>query len=325
MIEILSSGALNTVQDAGRPGFLRFGVSTSGAMDRLALACGNALLGNDDALAGLEIVVFPFRLRIHRDCRLALTGADCQAHLDKAELPPDWVFDAKAGQTLVLKAPRRGVRAYLCVAGGIDVPRVMGSQATDLKSGFGGFEGRGLLRGDRLALGASSPTPRPAFGATLGVGPGEPGTPIAIRVMPGAEHSDFEPAARSAFFSQPWTLSPQTNRMGMRLEGPLLHLQQPRELLSHGILPGTVQVPPAGQPIIQLADANTCGGYPKIAHVIDADLWRLAQAPIGSQLRFIEVDHAAALAADRQLEEQLARLRTTSLTFYGACSCQPQP
>lgn len=313
MIEVLSSGALNTVQDAGRPGFLKIGVSHCGAMDRLALACGNALVGNDGSQAGLEIVLFPFRVLIHRDCRLALTGADCEARLNGLELPPNWAFDAKAGQTLVLKAPRRGVRAYLCVAGGIDVPPLMGSRATDLKSGFGGFQGRGLLRGDRLALGEWVHIPRPAFGSALGFDLGGAGVPIDIRVMPGAELAEFEPAARAAFLAEHWTLSPQTNRMGMRLEGPVLSLQRPHELLSHGILPGTVQVPPSGQPIIQLADANTCGGYPKIAHVIDADLWRLAQAPIGAKLRFIEVDHEAAQTADRQLEALLAQLRVASL------------
>ncbi|WP_248800830.1 biotin-dependent carboxyltransferase family protein [Pseudomonas sp. MWU13-2105] len=309
MIEILSTGVLNSVQDPGRVGYLSIGVGQSGAMDSLALAMGNALLGNEASAAGLEIALFPFRLRILSDCRFAVTGAEGDTLLDEQPLPPQWARNGKAGQTLLIKPPRRGARCYVSFAGGIEVPLVMGSRATDLKTGFGGFEGRGLMRGDCLVPGSQDCKPRSGVGAALPWFLPELGQVIEIRVLPAAELYEFDESTRALFFQQAWTLSQEANRMGMRLIGPELKTRRPLELLSHGILPGTVQVPPSGQPIIQLADANTCGGYPKIANVIDADLWRLAQAPIGSIFRFVEVDHPGALAAQEHQDRELMALR----------------
>lgn len=309
MIEILSTGVLNSVQDAGRAGYLSIGVGQSGAMDALALAMGNALLGNEANAAGLEIALFPFRLRLLSDCRFAITGADGEALLDEQPLPPQWACDGKAGQTLLIKPPRRGARCYVSFVGGIEVPLVMGSRATDLKTGFGGFEGRGLMRGDRLVLGNQKYKAHAGVGAVLSWSLPERDRAIEIRVLPAAEFNEFDEPTKTLFFQQGWTLSQEANRMGMRLIGPELKTRRPLELLSHGILPGTVQVPPSGQPIIQLADANTCGGYPKIANVIDADLWRLAQAPIGSTFRFVEVDHPEAMAAQEHQDRELMALR----------------
>ncbi|MHC8333571.1 5-oxoprolinase subunit C family protein [Pseudomonas sp. LB3P25] len=316
MIEILSTGALNSVQDLGRKGYLNIGVGQSGAMDRLALSTANIMVGNPTDFAGLEIVLFPARLRFITDSRFALTGADALAHLDGFELPPNWVCDGKAGQTLIIQAPRRGARVYLAFAGGIDVPVLLGSRATDLKSGYGGLEGRGLIRGDQLSLNL----PRAKSTGSCGLaGVRElPSltTATVIRVLPAAQYEDFEDEARERFFSEPWQVTQEANRMGMRLSGSELKLRSPLELLSHGILPGTVQVPPSGQPIIQMAEANTCGGYPKIANVIDADLSLLAQAPVGSKLRFLEIDLAEAIEAQKQLDLELNSLeRTLGLTL----------
>lgn len=318
MIEILTSGALNTVQDLGRPGYLSIGVSTGGAMDRLALSIGNCLLGNPANSAGLEIAFFPFRLKLHADCRLAITGADCDARLDQRAIAPGWACNAKASQVLSLLPPKRGARCYLTFSGGLDVPPVLDSCSTDLKTGFGGLQGRGLLRGDRLAVAAPAAARRAEFGTALTMAFAERGAEVEVRVLPGAELEEFDESSRQAFFSQPWVVTQDANRMGMRLQGEPLRLAQPREMLSHGILPGTVQVPPSGQPIIQLADANTCGGYPKIAHVIDADLWRLAQVPAGTPLRFVPVDQEQAVAAQDALERQLVRLRQSVSYVLGA-------
>lgn len=316
MIEILSTGALNSVQDLGRKGYLNIGVGQSGAMDRLALSTANIMVGNPTDFAGLEIVLFPARLRFITDSRFALTGADALAHLDGFELPPNWACEGKAGQTLVIQAPRRGARVYLALAGGIDVPVLLGSRSTDLKSGFGGFEGRGLSRGDQLALNLPRAKSTGSFGL---VGVRElPSltTETTIRVLPAAQYEDFEEEARERFFSEPWQVTQETNRMGMRLSGSQLTLRSPLELLSHGILPGTIQVPPSGQPIIQMAEANTCGGYPKIANVIEADLSLLAQAPVGSKLRFLEIDLAVAINAQKQQELELDELeRELALTL----------
>lgn len=305
MIEILNSGAANSVQDLGRPGYLHLGISTGGAMDAPALSLGNLMLGNDAGSAGLEIVLFPFRLKFLADCRFALTGADCEASLDERRLSPAWVCNARAGQVLSLKPPRHGARCYLTFAGGIEVEPVLGSRSTDLKTGFGGLEGRAVQRGDRLALAGSPSKHAIEFGTTLTIPIAERSAVVTVRVLPGAELEAFDDASRHALYAQEWTITPDSNRMGMRLKGEPLVLSRPLEMLSHGILPGTVQVPPSGLPIIQLADANTCGGYPKIAHVIDADLCRLAQAPIGARIRFEAVTQEQSMAAQEELDQRL--------------------
>lgn len=310
MIEILTTGAPNTVQDDGRRGLLSFGIGRCGAMDMLAFRAGNALLGNPGRAGGLEIAFFPFRLRFDIDTRFAVTGADCGARLDARPLPPFWTCGARAGQVLSLGPPRRGARAYVTVAGGIGVPLVMGSRSTDLKGCFGGLEGRGLRRGDRLPLGegATEAASTAAFGARFPVAASEPGQPIPVRVIAAAEYEAFDAQSRAAFTASDWRIGTQANRTGYRLSGPTLSLRHRLDLFSHGILPGIVQVPPNGEPIIQLADANTCGGYPKIAAVIDADLWRVAQAGVGATLRFVPIDPEEAIAALQRQAGWLAEL-----------------
>ncbi|WP_296746875.1 biotin-dependent carboxyltransferase family protein [Mesorhizobium sp.] len=309
MIEILTTGLPNTVQDLGRPGYLSLGISHGGAMDSQALAAANLMLGNDRSAAGLEIALYPFRLKTHVDTALAITGADCPISIADQRYPPWWATTIRAGETLVLEAPRSGARSYVAFAGGLDLPLVMGSRATDAKGGFGGLAGRGLARGDRLRLNsAACPLPPAGLGvaleerqATSNANP----SPIELRVLPAAEFGAFTAQAQAAFTGSEWTITSDANRMGCRLSGQKLSLISPLELLSHGIVPGTVQVPPSGQPIIQLADANTCGGYPKIATVIEADLWRLAQAPVGARLRFVPVSVEAATEGLRAARDQL--------------------
>lgn len=309
MIEILTTGAGNTVQDLGRPGLLALGISSGGAMDRLALRLGNLLLGNPENTASLEIVLFPFRLRVEEDVWLSITGADCGATLDDRALSPMWAVHAKAGETLKLNPPTRGARAYISFAGGIDVPLAIGSRSTDLKTGFGGIEGRGLGRGDRLQLSSvAHPEPRDQ-GIYFPIAMPGRNEATAIRVVAGAEHGAFTNDSQATFLGEEWLVSPDSNRMGMRLKGSELSLEQPLEMLSHGILPGTIQVPPSGQPIVQLADANTCGGYPKVAHVIDADLWRFAQLPIGGKVQFKIVTEQEALAEERRLEGWISKIQ----------------
>lgn len=306
MIEILSSGLLNSVQDLGRHAHLDVGIGWSGVMDGPALEIGNILLGNARDAAGLEIAIFPFRLRFLRAASFAVTGTDCPVELNGRPLPSWWAATAAEGDELRIGLPRAGMRATIALAGGIDVPQILGSRATDLKSGFGGFEGRCLNRGDLLPLGAGNAakivTPG-GFGVDASgltdLPEDEAGT-MTLRVLAGAEHEAFTPTARDALYQSDWRVTAEANRMGCRLEGPVLSLVRPLELFSHGIMPGTVQVPPSGQPIIQLAEANTCGGYPKIATIITADLRRLAQARPGTRLRFQAVDRPTAIAARRQ-------------------------
>lgn len=322
MIEILNTHALVTVQDLGRNGHYRQGVGRCGAMDRLALAMGNALLGNPLDAAGLEIPVQPFGLRFTADLSFAVTGADCEPTLDGVLLPPDWAGHARAGQVLALQPARRDCRAYLSLHGGIDLPPVLGSRSTQLREGFGGLDGRMLKSGDRVeALGDDAGLPPGGLGADrtaefAQIASAEDG--IAVRVLPAGEYARFSKHALARFWQSPWKISAQSNRAGYRLAGPELDFKTKPELRSHGIVPGVIQVPPGGQPIIQLADAATMGGYAKIGTVIEADLWRLGQARPGDAMRFLETSYDDAVAALDEIDAYLAGLRQAADLQRGA-------
>ncbi len=307
MIEILAAATLNTVQDCGRPAQRRFGVGSSGAMDGVALRVGNALLGNDENAAGIEVQVFPFAVRFTQARGFAITGADCRATLDDRPLPPWWTTGARAGQVLRLHPPLAGARAYLTVAGGLAVPMLLGSRSTHLRGGFGGHEGRALVDGDVLAVGYSECP----CGPTVGVdGPTPPSAELSgIRAIPAADHDDFPEATQAVFWSSAWRISAQSNRHGFRLIGPKLEGADRFNLRSSPIMPGIVQVPPGGSPIVQMSDANSAGGYPKMATVIAADLPRLSQVRLGGAVRFERVDGAVAAAAQRVQSEFVANAR----------------
>lgn len=320
MIEVLASGPLVSIQDQGRSGLRRFGISSAGAMDGLALAIGNILVGNDPGAAAIEITASNFRVRFCENIAFALSGADGSASLGGLDLPPDWVIGARAGQELSFRVPKKGMRVYMTVAGGIDVPEVLGSRSTDVKSGFGGMQGRSLVAGDRLQR-----FPRPdlislppfGFGVKPFAFPNDLVEPddrdvTLVRAIPAAQHDNFSSTVQSTFWSTDWSLRPDSNRMGLRLAGPELMPLEHTELLSHGILPGVVQVPPSGQPIIQVSDANTCGGYPKMAVVIGADLWRLGQVRLGGKIRFIKTTQECAVLALAEQKAYLARVAKAS-------------
>lgn len=316
MIEILSATALATVQDLGREGSLRWGVGASGAMDPLALAAGNLLLGNAAGAAAIEIPVFPFQAKFLEDCAFAVTGADCAAALDGLPVLPWWAREARAGQVLSLglplAAPWRASRAYLCLAGGVDVPVVLDSRSTQLRGAFGGHQGRALRQGDSLAAGAPGSGRRPTgFGLVppaLSLPLEADGVP-AVRVLPAAEYDCFTQVAKDGFWREAWKITAQSDRYGYRLAGTPLDTLRPLEMRSHGIVPGVIQVPAGGQPIVQMRDAQPSGGYPKIGTVIEADLWRLGQAPIGSRVRFIETGWDEAVSALDETRAWLAESR----------------
>ena len=300
MIEILSPGVMASVQDAGRPGLRSLGVGSTGAMDGRALAIANLLAGNAPDAAGIEFTLGGFSLRFHADTVFALTGADAGARLDGEPVPAWWVRRARAGQTLTAGMTARGMRSMLALCGGIAAKVLMGSRSTDLKGRFGGHQGRLLQAGDRLEVGPAEPPSMGAqgFGLAAGrLGLLPPQAEAEIRFLPAAEWAVHGPAVHELFVTSPWKLLPDSNRMGYRLSGPELRRDTPLELLSHGIIPGTIQLPPGGQPVIQLNDANTCGGYPKLGVVIEADLAVLAQVRLGDHIRFRAVDRAEALAA----------------------------
>ncbi|SDD21715.1 5-oxoprolinase subunit C family protein [Paraburkholderia lycopersici] len=331
MIEVLRAGLLTTVQDLGRTGYRHLGVSTGGALDALSLEVGNRLVGNRADAAGIEITFGPVALRFARATRIAITGTDFGATLGGRPVWSWWSLPVAPGEALVLNGAKHGMRACVCVAGGVDVLPMLGSRSTDLAAGFGGLAGRALKDGDRLATGASFAPGReravldpgaPAFGVKApvwcnfalvdephhrrGRHPDGMAWAAPVRVLRGPEHDSFTPEAQRAFWSDEWQVTPNSNRMGFRLAGTPLARDDGRDLLSHAVLPGTIQVPPSGQPIVLMADAQTTGGYPKIGSVIRADLWKLAQVRLTGGVRFVEVTPAGARAA---LEEERAYLR----------------
>lgn len=322
MIDILRAGVLSSVQDLGRAGYRHLGVAKAGALDTLALEVGNRLVGNEPQAAAIEVTVGPTVLRFARATRVAITGAQFNATLAGSPVHTWWSLPVAAGQELVLAGPARGMRGYVCVQGGIDVVPVLGSRSTDLAAGFGGLGGRKLRDGDRLPIGQSTlrqgramAADAPAFGVKaphwcrfaqvarepIRRGKHQAGAERAevIRVLLGPEYDTFDEAARAAFWADEWRVTPNSNRMGYRLEGTSLAREQQTELLSHAVLPGTIQVPGNGQPIALMSDAQTTGGYPRIAVIIAADLWKLAQVRLGAAVRFVrttreEARHALA-------------------------------
>lgn len=292
MLKILRAGIFTTVQDLGRHGFRRLGVSQGGALDIPALKIANLLVGNSQDAAGLEITLGQFSAEFSRAGWFALTGAGCDATLDGKPLWTGWRYRVKKGQRLVLNMPRRGMRSYLAVAGGIAVPAVLGSRSTDVKAAFGGLEGRPLRDGDRLPLGKSQTLARDSIGVKQLLFNNR------IRALPGPEYGEYSEEAQDAFWRTPWQISPQSNRMGYRLHaGHALARTTEHEVLSHGLVPGVVQVPHNGQPIVLMADAQTTGGYPRIACVIEADLYHLAQIRLGEPIHFMPCTLAEAQRA----------------------------
>ena len=321
-LHILRPGLLTTVQDLGRTGYQQDGVVVSGAMDATALRVANLLVGNEEHAAGLEITVLGPRLRFGADHLIALTGADCSATLNGEPVGHNRAIWIAAGAELALGAAKTGCRAYLAVAGGVAVPRVLGSRGTYLRAAFGGLAGRALQAGDELPVGAPSASgtrlahrlARPSAGwAPAGFTPGPGLCPVprpvpVVRALRGPEYAWFTAESQRAFWQAPFAISPEADRMGYRLQGPPLARHDGAELLSSAVALGTVQVPAGGQPIVLMADHQTTGGYPRLAQVISADLGVLAQARPGQALRFQEVSLAEAQALYLAQERRLRAL-----------------
>jgi len=330
MIDVIRAGVLTSVQDLGRRGYRHLGVSSGGALDALSLEIGNRIVGNRPDAAGIEVTFGPTVLRFKHATRVAITGTDFGATLDDKPVYSWWSLPVRAGQELTLRAAKRGMRCYVAIAGGIDVLPMLGSRSTDLAACFGGLGGRALRDGDRLPVGVPQPhkgiafsPEEPAFGVKAPAwckfvlvdepvrrGRHSPGLAwaVPIRVLRGPEYDSFSDAAQESVWNEEWTITPNSNRMGFRLSGTALERREKIELLSHAVLPGTIQVPPNGQPIILMGDAQTTGGYPKIGAVIRADLWKLAQVKLNGGVRFIEtsVEEARhALADERQYVSQV--------------------
>ena len=285
-IEVIEAGLLATVQDLGRPGHAALGVARSGALDRAALRAGNRLVGNPEGAAGIEITMGGFRARAATRLWFAVTGAWGPVTLDGRPVDPYTAHEWPAGAELHVDWAEHGVRAMLAVRGGVAGPRVLGSRSTDVMAGLGPDR---LAAGAHVEVGPDPAAPVPvAPTATWGAPPDE----IELRLAPGPRSDWFDDDARVALFDGEWTVAADADRVGVRLDGPVLTRRRAGELPSEGMVPGALQVAPTGRPTVLLADGPVTGGYPVIAVVADADLDLLAQARPGSRIRFRHVRHA---------------------------------
>ena len=279
MLTVLASGPLTTVQDRGRPGWASIGVTRSGAADRRAAALANRLVGNDAAAAVLEVTVDGLRVRAGRTLLVAVSGAPAPVTVDGRAAPFDAPLTLRPGQVLGLGNPAVGLRSYLAVRGGIGVPPVLGSRSTDTLSGLGPAP---LRPGDVLPVGALA-----ADEPVVDVAPVRaPSSRPVLRVLPGPRRDWLAPAAWTALTAEDWTVSPDSDRVGLRLAGPRLDRARTDELPSEGLVPGAVQVPPDGAPVLFLVDHPVTGGYPVLAVVTTDDLPAAAQLRPGDRVRF---------------------------------------
>lgn len=308
---VIASGSLTTIQDRGRDGWRHLGVGRAGVLDPASAALANRMVGNPSDAAVLEITLIGPTLELPQPARIALCGAVIDARFEDAQnrvhaIPCGRPVDLPAG-LLRLGAIRSGLRAWLAVAGGFDVPRVLGSRSTDLRGGFGGLHGRALRSDDVLPLG-----PQPM------IDPAEPQAPawwIALDtalantspiryVAAGGTPAGID--AAQALAAQDWRVDPRSDRQGLRCSGASI-VAALSERISAPVAPGTLQLPPDGRPIVLLADAQTVGGYPRLGHVIAVDLPRLAQLRAGDALRFEAITADAAALLQRKRDAELAR------------------
>lgn len=316
---VLRSGFLSSVQDLGRSGHRAVGVSLGGAADPHALTIANLLTGNQASAAGIEATMGELRIRFADERLVAWAGGDFRVRVGTTEIPAGHAALVREGEELFATAPQKGARAWLAISGGIEVPLVLGSRSTDLRSGFGGLSGRTLRDGDTLALGDRSARAEEIArkigsgrvaswrGPTEWISPA-PRHPF-LRIVRGVDWLNFTEAAWHALLNNAFIVAPESDRMGVRLTGPGLTRRSDDELVSEAVAPGTIQVPPSGQPILLLGDCQTIGGYPKIAHVITIDLPSAAQLSPGSDVCFVEVTLSEAQRLLVQRGEDMERFR----------------
>ncbi|HEV2966355.1 MAG TPA: biotin-dependent carboxyltransferase family protein [Chthoniobacterales bacterium] len=313
----IRAGFLTSVQDLGRTGLREFGVSLGGALDGHGLRVANILVGNDELAAGLETTFGGLRLRFADERIIAWCGGDFDAHIGSTALPSGHPGLVRGGEEFFIESPTLGCRAWVAISGGIDVPVVLASRSADLRAGFGGATGRLARDGQQFPLGTNtgrsqmlveklrdrkiaSWKPPHDWSSTARREP-------TLRFIRGSDSNRFTASALEHLTTEAFVVSPDSDRMGVRLDGPALERSSDVDLLSEAVAPGTVQVPPSGKPILLLNDCQTIGGYPKIAHVITVDLGIAAQLRVGDRVRFREVwladAHRALLERERDLQQ----------------------
>ncbi|HLS10475.1 biotin-dependent carboxyltransferase family protein [Lentibacillus sp.] len=324
-INVIKPGLLTTVQDLGRHGYQKYGVIVSGAMDSDSCRLANLLVDNEKDAAVLEMTISGPTIEFQEDTLIAICGADMSAEIDGHPFQMNKAVWVKKASVLQFKSVQSGCRTYMAVAGGVDVPRVMDSYSTYLRAGIGGFKGRALQKDDVLPVGSPSNyagilmkqmhTEADAghfremdWGVSMNSLPDYREGAI-IRTIPGRQAEWFTEKSRELFLSEPFTVSTKSDRMGYRLNGPELSLQNQQDLLSEAVAFGTIQVPPDGNPIVLMADRQTTGGYPKIGQVITADLPAMAQLKPGEKIYFKEIKHSEAQTLLVENEKQFEQLK----------------
>ena len=311
ILEVVTPGLLTTLQDQGRFGFGQYGVAQSGAVDSFSLRVGNLLVGNPENEACLEITLMGPVLEAHAHMTLAITGADLQPQINGRPAPMWRCIIVKKGDRLSFKGPRNGCRAYLAVGGGFNAPTVLKSKSTNLRGRFGGRQGRPLQKGDILC--SDSPHLHLDIkGQSLPANtiPEYP-TDCSLRFILGPHHDHFPPETLILFQESPFRVTEQSDRTGIRLAGsPMRAKEEFKEsIISEGVIPGTIQVPGDGQPIIILGETVT-GGYRKIAVVISSDLPRLGQLRPGNRVKFTSVSQNEAQSALEEIEAVIQGIKT---------------
>lgn len=315
MIKVLKPGLATSVQDLGREGYYHLGIPPSGALDQYALSAANHLVGNPPGAAGLECTLIGPELEFRRDALVALSGALMAPRLDGEVVHQDTAFQARAGQVLRFEFPLAGARTYLAVAGGIDVPLVLGSRSTYTLGALGGFHGRRLQAGDELPIGEPSGQGRAGNSLPMALRRAVGGD-VTLRVVPGLYYERLTAAAKSSFFAEPWTVGSEADRIGYRFKGGSALSFQPREQpFGAGSDPsnivdscypiGSIQVPAGLEPIVLHRDAVSGGGYAMIGTVISADLDLIGQMQPNQRAGFVAVSLEQALEARRVYKKRL--------------------
>ncbi|MBD8004335.1 5-oxoprolinase subunit C family protein [Bacillus norwichensis] len=325
MIRILKSGLLDTIQDLGRIGYQKYGVIVSGAMDSFSHRLANVLVGNLEKEAALEMTLSGPEMLFETDALIAICGGHLSPVINGESVPMWRPVLIKKGTKLQFGYAQKGCRAYLAVAGGFDVPPVMGSKSTYLRASLGGYQGRSLQTNDTLLFGKPSEASEKLI-AGLSAGHNDRSFitgswciaedmylyrkhPAAIRVLKGAQFDWFDNNSQLEFYQKEFKVSSQSDRMGYRLEGPSLALEQSKDMISDAINFGSIQVPPDGRPIVLMADRQSVGGYPKIGQIASVDLPSVAQTKPGEIISFTEITTEKAQALYIEREKLIAQVK----------------
>lgn len=310
VVRLIEPGPLTTIQDKGRKGYQRFGMPVAGAMDLFSYRIANLLVGNNEDAAAIEFTLQGLQMEFLQDALIAVTGAETVFLQDNKPLPMWQSILVTKGSIISLGRVSQGLRGYVAISGGLDVPEVLGSSSTYLRAELGGMQGRKLIAGDILTRGRCFDIKLADFKNRR--------LPKAlipkfkeyeeIRVILGPQAELFASESIATFLTSDYEITLQSDRMGYRLKGPVIIHKESADIISDGIPPGAIQVPGHGQPIIMLADRPTTGGYAKIATVIARDLNKIAQLKPGNKIRFKEVALEEAYAALHDMENIMGKI-----------------